>query len=80
MAKVVSEHNVEASTDKWVELKTTSVMEDADGNEVSVVDFKETMLVDSAIEIAENKKADLEAQLTEVNQEITDLIAIRDAE
>lgn len=80
MAKVVSAHTVEASTDKWVEIKTTSVMQDADGNDVTVVDFKETMLVDNAISIAENRKANLEAQLTEVNQEITDLIAIRDAE
>ena len=80
MAKVVSAHAVEASTDKWVEIKTTSVMQDADGNDVTVVDFKETMLVDSAISIAEDRKASLEAQLTEVNQEITDLTAIRDAE
>ena len=26
MAKVVSAHTVEASTDKWVEIKNTSVM------------------------------------------------------
>jgi hypothetical protein len=80
MGKVVSAHIVEGSSAKWVEVKTTSVMQDVDGNDVTVVDFKETMLADSAISIAEDRKASLEAQLTEVNQEIADLTAIRDAE
>ena len=65
---------------KRVSIKVTRSMQDADGNSVDVVDYVMENLCDEAISEAESVKASLEAQLTEVNQEIADLTAIRDAE
>lgn len=81
MAKVISEKVGDTpAVVKQVEIKHIRTMKDADGNDVSVLDYSENMEVDVAISEAEARKASLEAKLTEVNQEITDLTAIRDAE
>ena len=83
MSKVISEKVVEASSveqPKMVEIKHTRVMKDADGNDVTVLDWTETKTVDEAISQCEAHKANLEAQLTECEAELADYIAIRDAE
>lgn len=81
MAKVISEKAVEAASEvKMVEMKTMRTMKDGSGNDVEVVDFVESKPVDEAIEQAEARKASLEAQVVEVDSELVDLKAIRDAE
>ena len=81
MAKVIAEKTQEAvDSPKMVEIKHTRTMQDASGNDVEVVDYTDVQLVDDAISQAETNKANLEAQLTEVDAELADLIAIRDAE
>tara|TARA_S200002703_G_scaffold8501_1_gene8493 strand:- start:468 stop:707 length:240 start_codon:yes stop_codon:yes gene_type:complete len=79
MSKVISAADAVEST-KMVEIKHTRVMQDADGNDVTVLDYSETISVDEAISQAESRKTSLDAQVAEVTQEITDLEAIRDAE
>jgi len=80
MAKVIAEKVVEASSveqPKMVEIKHTRVMKDADGNDVTVLDYVETRSVDEAISQAEGRKASLEAQVVEVDAELVDLKAIK---
>ena len=79
MAKVISEKAVESSEVKMVEIKHTRTMQDASGNDVEVVDYKDSKPVDEAISEAEARKASLEAQVVEVDAELVDLKAIRDA-
>jgi len=79
MAKIVAEKAVESSEAKMVEIKHTKVMKNANGNDVTVMDWSEVKPLDEAIEQAENNKAQLEAQLAEVETELTDLNAIKDA-
>jgi|TARA_R100000084_G_scaffold99501_1_gene53933 hypothetical protein len=81
MAKVIAEKTQEAvDSPKMVEIKHTRTMQDASGNDVEVVDWTETKPVDEAISQAEERKASLEAQVVEVDAELADYIAIRDAE
>ena len=81
MAKVIAEKTQEAvDSPKMVEIKHTRTMQDASGNDVVVVDYTEERLVDDAISQCEEDKANLQAQLTECETELADLIAIRDAE
>ena len=80
MSKVISEKVVEASSveqPKMVEIKHTRVMKDADGNDVTVLDYVETRSVDEAIAQAESRKASLESSLAEVDSELSDLNAIK---
>ena len=80
MAKVISEKAGDTpAVVKQVEIKHMRTMKDADGNDVSVLDYSENMEVDVAIEQAEARKASLEAQVVEVDAELVDLKAIRDA-
>ena len=79
MAKVISEKAVESSEVKMVEMKTMRTMKDGSGNDVEVVDFVESKSVDEAIAEAEARKASLEAKVVEVDLELVDLKAIRDA-
>ena len=65
---------------KMVEIKHTRVMKDAEGNDVTVVDYSETISVDEAILQAEANKASLEASLADVDKELEDLNALKDAE
>jgi hypothetical protein len=83
MAKVISgiETTAEAiESIKMVSIKHTRVMKNANGNDVTVLDYEETKDVNSAIADAESKKASLESQLTECEAELAEYIAIRDAE
>ena len=81
MAKVIAEKTQEAvDSPKMVEIKHTRTMQDASGNDVEVLDYTDAQLVDNAISQCEEDKANLQAQLTECETELADLIAIRDAE
>ena len=83
MAKVISEYTIEAPVvgdePKMVEIKIMRTMKDGSGNDVEVVDFTERKPVDEAISQCEARKASLEAQVVEVDAELADYIAIRDA-
>tara|TARA_R100000329_G_scaffold97532_1_gene80682 strand:- start:165 stop:404 length:240 start_codon:yes stop_codon:yes gene_type:complete len=79
MAKVISEKAVESSEVKMVEIKYMRTMKDASGNDVEVLDYMESREVGEAIEDAEARKASLEAKVVEVDAELVDLKAIRDA-
>ena len=80
MAKVISEKASNATQpEKQVEIKNTKLMKDASGNDVEVVDYTETKPVEDAISEAEARKASLEAKVVEVDAELVDLKAIRDA-
>ena len=79
MAKIVAEKVVESSQVKMVEIKHTKVMKNANGNDVTVMDWSEVKPLDEAIEQAENNKTQLETQLAEVEIELTDLKTLEDA-
>ena len=81
MAKVISA--AEAATTeslKMVSIKHTKVMKNANGNDVTVLDWEETKDVDMAISDAEANKARLEAELVDVEAELVEYQAIKDAE
>tara|TARA_B100000214_G_scaffold261323_1_gene192989 strand:+ start:2880 stop:3125 length:246 start_codon:yes stop_codon:yes gene_type:complete len=81
MAKVISAMTEETSAStKMVSIKHTRVMKNANGNDVTVMDYEENIPVDDAISAAEENKARLEAELVEVEAELVDLKAIKDAE
>ncbi len=81
MAKVISEKSGETpAVVKQVEIKHIRTMKDADGNDVSVVDYSENMEVDVAIKQAEARKASLEAELVDVEAELVEYKKIKDAE
>ena len=82
MAKVISAApagTIEEPS-KMVVIKHTRVMKNANGNDVTVLDYEETKDVNSAIADAESKKASLESQLTECEAELAEYKAIKDAE
>ena len=80
MAKVIS--SIEAAEEQavpMVSIKHTRVMKNANGNDVTVLDWEETKDVDTAIADAEAEKARLEASLTDVEAELVEYQAIKDA-
>ena len=79
MAKVISEAAAVDSS-KMVLIKHTRTMKNPNGNDVTVLDYEEQLLVDEAISRAEANKASLETQLADVDAELAEYIAIRDAE
>ena len=81
MAKVISavEAVEQAEPTTMVVIKHTSVMKNANGNDVTVLDFEETKDVDTAIADAEAQKASLEAQLVDVEAELVEYQTIKDA-
>jgi hypothetical protein len=81
MAKVISAMSEQTSeSTKMVSIKHTRVMQNANGNDVTVMDYEENIPVDDAISGAEETKARLEADLVDVEAELAEYIAIRDAE
>lgn len=82
MAKVIAEKAVEAPADtgKQVEIKHTRVMQNASGNNVTVVDYTDVLPVDDAISNAESQLATAEALVVELEADIVAYKAIRDAE
>tara|TARA_R100000995_G_C3455598_1_gene110406 strand:- start:344 stop:586 length:243 start_codon:yes stop_codon:yes gene_type:complete len=80
MAKVISAVANEAAAEtKMVLIKHTRVMKNANGNDVTVMDYEEQVSVDDAIAGAEATKARLEAELVDVEAELVDYNAIKDA-
>ena len=79
MSKVIGAAEAVESI-KMVEIKHTRVMKDAEGNDVTVIDYSETISLDEAISRAETNKASLEATLVDVDKELEDLNALKDAE
>ena len=82
MAKIISAApagTIEEPT-KMVIIKHTRVMKNANGNDVTVLDYEESKDVDMAIEEAEATKARLEAELVDVEAELVEYKAIKDAE
>jgi len=78
MAKVIAEKAVEsASAVKQVEVKHTRVMQNASGNNVTVVDYTEIKSVDSAIEQAEADLVKAEARVTELKADIVEYKKIK---
>ena len=76
MAKVIAEKASESAV-KSVEIKHTKVMQNASGNNVTVVDWVETKPVDEAISKAEADLADAEARVTELKADIVEYKAIK---
>jgi len=80
MAKVISAVEAAAAeATKMVSIKHTRVMQNANGNDVTVLDYEEQKDVDSAIADAEATKARLEADLVDVEAELVEYQAIKDA-
>ena len=80
MAKVIAEkavESVEASSVKQVEIKHTRVMKDAEGNDVTVVDWSDVKNVDDAISQAEAELANCEAKVIELKADIVEYKAIK---
>ena len=81
MAKIISAMSEETSAStKMVSIKHTRVMQNANGNDVTVMDYEENIPVDDAISGAEETKARLEAELVELEAELAEYQAIKDAE
>ena len=81
MTKVISAVANEAAAEtKMVSIKHTRVMQNANGNDVTVMDYEENIPVDDAISNAEAQKASLEAQIVELNADLVEYNAIKDAE
>ena len=81
MAKVIAEKTQESvDSPKMVSIKHTRVMKNPNGNDVTLLDYEETRDVDSAIADAEVQKANLETSLAELEAELVEYKAIKDAE
>jgi hypothetical protein len=81
MAKIISAMSEETSAStKMVSIKHTRVMKNANGNDVTVLDYEENIPVDDAISGAEAEKASLEAQIVELEANLVEYNAIKDAE
>ena len=78
MAKVIAEKAAsEIATEKQVEIKHTSVMKNASGNNVTVVDHTEVKPVDQAISDAEAQLVDAEALVVDLKADIVAYKAIK---
>ena len=81
MAKVINAvENATPEAAKMVSIKHTRVMKNANGNDVTVLDYEEQKDVDQAISDAEAQKASLEAQIVELDADLVEYNAIKDAE
>ena len=82
MAKVIAEKAAEAAATmgKQVEIKHTRVMQNASGNNVTVVDYIDVKPVDDAISQAELDLTKAEAVVVELEADIVAYKAIKDAE
>ena len=78
MAKVIAEKAVEGvSSPKQVEIKHTKVMKDAEGKDVTVVDWTEQRPVDEMITQAEADLVNAEARVTELKADIVEYKKIK---
>ena len=76
MAKVIAEKAAGSSV-KQVEIKHTKVMQNASGNNVTVVDYIDVQNVDDAISNAEAKLVSAEALVVELKADIVAYKAIK---
>jgi hypothetical protein len=78
MAKVIAaKANVVAEAEKQVEIKHTRVMQNASGNNVTVVDHTEVKGVDEAISQAEAQLVDAEALVVALKADIVEYKKIK---
>jgi len=78
MAKVISEMSEQTSeATKMVSIKHTRVMKNANGNDVTVLDYEENKDVDTAISDAEAELAVAEAKVTELKADIAEYKKIK---
>lgn len=78
MAKVIAEKEaVVGASAKQVEIKHTRVMKDAEGNDVTVVDWSDVKNVDDAISQAEAELANCEAKVIELKADIVEYKKIK---
>jgi hypothetical protein len=78
MAKVIAEKSVEGvASPKQVEIKHTRVMKDADGTDVTVVDWSDVKPVDEALSQAEADLVNAEANVTELKADIVEYKKIK---
>jgi hypothetical protein len=80
MAKVINAVDAATEATKMVKIQYTKVMKNANGNDVTVLDWEETKSVDVAISDAEAEKANLEAKIVELDADLVEYNAIKDAE
>jgi hypothetical protein len=81
MAKIISAKAGDVSeSPKLVSIKHTKVMQNANGNNVTVLDHEQIKEVGIAIADAEALKINLEEQLAEVTADLVEYKAIQDAE
>ena len=78
MAKVIAEKAAgDVVMPKQIEIKHTKVMQNASGNNVTVVDYTEVKGVDEAISQAEAELVIAEARVVELEADIVEYKAIK---
>jgi len=78
MAKVIAEKAVEGvASPKQVEIKHTKVMKDAEGKDVTVVDWTDVRPVDEMITQAEADLVTAEARVVELKADIVEYKKIK---
>tara|TARA_R100000655_G_scaffold31517_1_gene63005 strand:+ start:878 stop:1114 length:237 start_codon:yes stop_codon:yes gene_type:complete len=77
MAKVINAVDAAAEATKMVKIQHTKVMKNANGNDVTVLDWEETKGVDVAISDAEAEKASLEAKIAELDADLVEYKKIK---
>ena len=81
MAKLITKkESAVTQPETYVEIKHLKTMKDEAGKDVSVVDWVDSKPVDAAIKEAEAEKVDLEAKIAEVDANLVEYNAIKDAE
>jgi len=81
MAKLITKkESTVTQPETYVEIKHLKTMKDEAGKDVSVVDWVDSKPVDAAIKEAEAEKVDLEAKIAEVDANLVEYNAIKDAE
>ena len=76
MAKVIAEKAAAAGV-KQVEIKHTKIMQNASGNNVTVIDFIDVQNVDDAISQSEAKLVNAEALVVDLKADIAAYKAIK---
>ena len=81
MAKLITKkESTVTQPETYVEIKHLKTMKDEAGKDVSVVDWVDSKPVDAAIKEAEAEKVDREAKIAEVDANLVEYNAIKDAE
>ena len=81
MSKLITK--IESTTtqpETYVEIKHLKTMQDEAGKDVSVIDWVETKPLDAAIKEAEAEKANFDVKIAELDANLVEYNAIKDAE